>query len=416
MTKTVQDLLLQFVKISKDMPIYRRNVLLARVATVFKLTDEETRVQELCKYIEDQIASAACFDDIKEYLECLDADELKYVAYDYMPQPKGSAQASATLLSLQLQYFVATCPRARKPVAGQALSTCLVCNVTFPNEHCASCLQTIESKALEAFVAQQKSGGAETLPELAMAVAFCNIQLAFRSRPGYKPFPPDSAPLVRALLILEHQYFATPKHSQIALVLVQLHLYLGSAHRCGEIWHDLAVKRTIVDSLAPIFYDRLSTISPAILDSSEEAGYELVEPLRSHYSHSLKLRMPRRLIDAFEAGNYTGVLSIPRYMDDLREGCTRAMGLVEESRADRLLGEPCGELLHDTRYSKCVRDIRDLANQQVIFPTKRSSRRPSITGHFRRGNAMPRNLFTSASNSDRRLRYVGDDVMRLLIL
>jgi hypothetical protein len=112
----------------------------------------------------------------------------------------------------------------------------------------------------------------------------------------------------------------------------------------------LAVKRTIVDSLAPIFYDRLSTVSPIILDSSDGWGWELVETLRSHFSVSLKLKMPRKLIDAFESASYGSILDMPKYIENLRAGCTRAMSLVEEVRADRLLGEPCGEFLDDARF------------------------------------------------------------------
>jgi hypothetical protein len=349
-------------------------VLLARVSAAFTLetkTAEDMkdgqpsslRLRELLNFIQDQKLSAACFDDMKEFLEELDAAALKHVAYTYTTQlarPADDTLACARLdlLSLKTQYFLSTCQIGRVPIAGEKPSSkCLVCDVQFESESCIVCLSKISAAALSKYKSATRDfvdnpvGQNDILPELSLLIAFCNIQLAFRSRRGYiHSNPPLSQHLLRALFILEHQAFLTPKHSQISLILVQLHLLLGSAHGSREAWHGLAVKRTIVDSLAPIFYDRLSTVSPIILDSSDGWGWELVETLRSHFSVSLKLKMPRKLIDAFESASYGSILDMPKYIENLRAGCTRAMSLVEEVRADRLLGEPCGEFLEDARF------------------------------------------------------------------
>lgn len=351
-------------------------MILARVSAAFMLKTNDgddikdgqpssLRLRELVNYIQDQKTSAACFDDVKELLELLDVSGLKYMAYTYTPELAKTVKdpvlsARVNLLALKTQYLLSTCPIGRAPIAGEKPSSkCLVCDAQFASESCPVCLAKISSAALGAYksatkdFAENPAGQNELLPELSMVVAFCNIQLAFQSRSGYiHSSPPASQYLLRALFVLEHQAFLTPKHSQISLLLVQLHLLLGSAHRSREAWHGLAVKRTIVDSLAPIFYDRLSTIAPIILDSSDSWGWELIETLRSHFSVSLKLKMPRRLIDAFEAGSYGSILDMPKYIENLRSGCTRAMSLVEEVRADRLLGEPCGEFLNDPRFCK----------------------------------------------------------------
>lgn len=375
-TERVQKLLVKLAQYKGLKPIYKRNVILARVSAAFMLKTNDgddikdgqpssLRLRELVNYIQDQKTSAACFDDVKELLELLDVSGLKYMAYTYTPELAKTVKdpvlsARVNLLALKTQYLLSTCPIGRAPIAGEKPSSkCLVCDAQFASESCPVCLAKISSAALGAYksatkdFAENPAGQNELLPELSMVVAFCNIQLAFQSRSGYiHSSPPASQYLLRALFVLEHQAFLTPKHSQISLLLVQLHLLLGSAHRSREAWHGLAVKRTIVDSLAPIFYDRLSTIAPIILDSSDSWGWELIETLRSHFSVSLKLKMPRRLIDAFEAGSYGSILDMPKYIENLRSGCTRAMSLVEEVRADRLLGEPCGEFLNDPRFCK----------------------------------------------------------------
>ncbi|GAO19340.1 hypothetical protein UVI_02008700 [Ustilaginoidea virens] len=371
----LQRLLLKLAAAKSLKPIYKRNIHLARVAAAFLLVtnDEDDvidgrpaslRLQELLHYVDYHKLSAACFEDVKEFLELLDAEGLKHVAYVYTANlaeeaesPLGSARIK--VLSLKLQLFLTTCSTARTPVAGKdAASRCLTCGAKFEAESCIACLATTSSAALKTYVSAGKEfadNGAiqnEILPELAMIVALCSAKSAFPGRPGYAAATPaKSQHLLRALLMLEHQVFLTPKHGQTCLLLVQLHLLVGSAHRCREIWHELSVKRAIVDSLAPIFYDRLSTISPVILDSSDNWGWELVETLRSHYASNLRLKMPRRLIDAFEAGSYASIIDMSEFIQNLRSGCTRVMSLVEEARADRLLGEPSGEFLNDARYS-----------------------------------------------------------------
>lgn len=349
---------------SKDLrPIYRRNLLLARLSAAFSLglVDEEDlldgepssrRLRELMSFIGDQRSSPSCFDDIKGFVEKLDVSAAQFVAYRHVPDLADAAADTATtvrirLLSLKLQYLVATCPTSAVCVPGpKPSSRCAICDVSFGAAACPSCLSGIAQKALSLHALTRKEladdvvAENEMLPELALAAAFCNMKLAFSAdRPGLVPRAPSSTRhLVRALLILQRQLRCTPKHSPISLLLVQLHLALGSAHEARRVWDELAVKRTIVDSLAPLFYDRLSTIAPAVLSPSDIRGRQLTETLESHYAASLKLCMPRRLIDAFEAGNYRSIMDIPRYIDKLRGSCTRVMGVVEESRAERLLG------------------------------------------------------------------------------
>ncbi|KAF4970465.1 hypothetical protein FZEAL_10029 [Fusarium zealandicum] len=407
---TVQQLLLKFVKSPNLRPIYKRIIFLARVSAAFNLVsnDEDDiadgepasfRLKELINYIRDQSTSAACLDDVKTFVERLSPTALKYLAYDFSPKLAGEEEdelksARMRTLSFKLQYFAATCPFMYTTVPGEKpLRKCVASGVDVePGSH-GPCFETVAQAALEFYqsvaelASKHPSVEGEIKPELAIIIALCNIQLAFPSTDN--PNTPSSyAPLLRTILLLEHQLSLTPKHGIISLLLVQLHLLLGSSPRAREIWETLGVKRTIMDSLAPIFYDRLSTISPAVISPSDDKGWDLMELLDSHFSVSLKLRMPRRLIDAFESGSYSSVLDIPQYIENLRWSCTRAMSLVEETRTERLLGENFSEVFTDPRFNEVTDDTQLTETIDYgSFPSWDCSSRPPVYARLRVGPA-----------------------------
>ncbi|KAF7561402.1 hypothetical protein G7046_g2731 [Stylonectria norvegica] len=378
---SVQTLLLKFAKSPSLRPIYRRNVMLARVLAAFSLASNDgddlsegkptsLRLRELVNYVADQGASAACFDDIKSFAEKLSAEGLKHLAYDHTPRLADESDsqvksARVRTLALKLQYLAATCPFMYNNIPGEKpLRKCIITDEEFGLNSCSPSFSKIAQAGLELYRSLEDMApdhleiDAEIRPELAMLIALCNIQLAFAPSTNSPRKPSSLQPLFRALLVLEHQLSLATKHSVLSLFLVQLHLYLGSAPRSREVWETLGVKRTVMDSLGSLFYDRLSTVSPFMLAPTEKRGWHLVELLQTHYSVSLKLRMPRRLIDAFEAGSYGSVLSIPKYTDNLRWSCTRAMSLVEEVRTERLLGQQYVELFQDSRNTEVTDDTK----------------------------------------------------------
>jgi len=83
-----------------------------------------------------------------------------------------------------------------------------------------------------------------------------------------------------------------------------------------------------------------------------------MDALTSHFSYSLKLRMPRRLVDAFESASYSSVLEIPKYIQNLRSSATRVISLVEETRSERVLGAPTWELFSDPRFTEVSDDTQ----------------------------------------------------------
>lgn len=352
--KAVQELLVKVIKSTNIKPIYKRNLQLARVAAAFALgpVDEEEdlkndtpasrRCIELLQYVDVEAASPACFDDIKDWVEQLDASAMEYLAYNHLAASTSTddiAGVRKQVLALKLQYLISTTPLIKN-----SDSKARSLDSTF-NE-ALQLHQTVSSKKGDA-----KHG--ELSAELALLLVYCLLDMG-----DWQGGAPQSAEahrsLAQAVAILDHQLTITPEHSQVSLVLVQVHLLLGSAHEAYLIWEPLSVKRTILDSLGPMFYDRLSTISPSILSPSDRLGRQLVYSIKSHYENALKLRMPRRLIDAFEASSYGSVLKIPEYIDNLRSGTTRVMSLIEEARAGRLLADNSCDVSSDPRFRRSL--------------------------------------------------------------
>ncbi|KAK7421176.1 hypothetical protein QQX98_002305 [Neonectria punicea] len=407
--QTVQDLLLKFVKIPNLRPIYKRIILLARVSAACNLASNDgddlsdgepasIRLKELIHYVKDQGTGVACFDDIKGFVEKLSPPAIKHLAYEFTPQLAKEMEdklvsARIQTLALKLQYLSSTCSSMYVTIPGEKpLRKCIVSGSEVDSNSPGPCFVTVAQGALELYQSlaelapEHSAVEAEIKPELAILIALCNVQAAFPPSTDSSNTPVSLSPLLRATLLLEHQLPLTPKHGIISLLLVQLHLLLGAAPRAREIWETLGVKRTIMDSLGPIFYDRLSTISPAIISPNDNEGWELMELLHTHYSVSLKLRMPRRLIDAFESNSYGSVIDIPRYIEGLRWSCTRAMSLVEETRTERLLGHRFASVLQDDRFI----DVTDDAElNEVIdygsFPSWDCSSQPTVYSRLRVG-------------------------------
>lgn len=331
-------------------PIYRRNVLLARVLAAFVLNSTDAsdiadsqpssiRFKELLAYIDDQAESPACFDDVRLWVETLDVDAIQYLAIVHLAK-NGAGSPRKQLLALKFQHLLASSPYVASQ-QGDAIRSIFTSSMDL--------YKTIVASSKEPSMTDQ-----DITAELSVLMAFCLVGLA-STEPQHdiaQRTSDSSKLLLQALIILDRQLVITPKHSQVSLIAFQLHMLFGSSYEALEIWEPLAVKRTILDSLGPLFYDRVSTVSPSFASSEDNIGWDMISSIRGHYETSLKLRMPRRLIDAFQGGNYCSVMGVARYIEKLRYGCTRVISLVEEARGERLFGRTYGEIFDDPRYSK----------------------------------------------------------------
>lgn len=338
--------------------------MLARVWASFQLLESEgpdavesspasLRLRELVKYISNQASSPSCFEDVRLFAEQLDASGIDYLAHHHFPPPEESddlAELRKQVVALKFQTFAATCPQTYETISTTSEKRTSR-DTRFRNVFKATMNLHTHIGTLDSYASQSTK---DFQSDVALVAAFGLVELA-NQVPSSLPTGDAAQYLVQALLLLRQQLKSSPKHSQICLVLSQLHLRLGSAPEALAVWEVLAVKNTIMDSLAPLFYDRLSTVAPGLLSPLTDAGWQLNSSIRTHFQTSLKMRMPRRLIDAFQEGSYSSVLSVPAYIEELRVSCTRAMSLVESVRSERLLGVSETDLLSDPRFCKSHR-------------------------------------------------------------
>lgn len=410
-SKTVRELLMKLVQTPKLRPIYKKNLIMARVLAAFELSIDDdddsldgeqpnsTRLRELVRYIGNQNEYQACFDDVKVFIEQLDRTGIRYLLNSCIPHLHDSSvdeqhSHRLRLLGYKLKFFILTCPGSYTAVPGDELRfTCASCEAETEFQSCQKCFTVILQRSLDLYeiIAVESPDlltSSAMSTDLVILIASCCIKLASAN----PDLPCSSLPasgfryIIRGLLILERQLAFSPKNSQILLLLLQLHLLVGSAPRTTYLFEELAIKRTVMDSLAPLFYDRLTTVAPALLSPSDDMGYQLVDMLASHYQVSLKLRMPRRLTDALESDTYSSVLDIPRYITSLRHSCTRVMSLVEEIRSERMLGCPTWELLSHERFIEVTDDTKlKTVIDYGSFPSWDSASRVPIYARLRLG-------------------------------
>ncbi|KAK1985248.1 N-acetyltransferase B complex non catalytic subunit [Colletotrichum cereale] len=394
----VSDLVNRFLAQENVRSIYKRNIRLAKVEAAFQFsqhTSPEARsdtFEELCGYIDIECESPACFDDVRGFVERLPPLEIKELAYEYVTHladesKEAARSASVRALALKLQYLGLSTSKTIIRVSNEDPKKpnnwrCIVCATVNKAPVCTSCLQNLLESTLTLYStlinSSEISPSLDCIPEMAILAATCCIRLSgLHQRSALNPTSPmksdRSDRVLQAALLIENQLTRTPKHTRLTLVLVRIYLVLGCASRAREVWDTADVKRTIIDSLGPYFFDRLSSIAPTLVLAPNRPEKGLMSGLKAHYNTSLKLRMPRRLADAFEAESYTAILDIPSYIERLRSSCTLVMGYVEESRAARALGirndsifdEPAIEEITDDSVLNEVIDYGSVPNLET---------------------------------------------------
>ncbi|KAL2019351.1 hypothetical protein VTK56DRAFT_9731 [Thermocarpiscus australiensis] len=367
----VEALLRKFIEIKdKASEMYKKNLSLALLETTFRLPATtlnpnhdnlglSPRVVQIGLYLDQYFDRLSAFDDIKGYVAQLGFEEAKTFMEDVLPRivDENSDKARRIVLDAlqcKIRYLLTTCPQTLSPhqtgIDGQAKVKpfkCRLCGdpASLP---CERCLRKIIVDASSAY--KQITGDRELLdsiprldkdPRLDLALVMATSLLKLS---GLRPRTSDVSRtlwqdvdpglFLQAVLLLDAQLKETPHDNGIRLLLVQLYLILGCASYAYQLWVPLDVKRTIQDALSPLFFDRISGISPGLFQGTRS----LMEPLRAFYNNSLRDKSPLRIWDAFAAGSYTSILDITEYDAKLRRSCTLMMTLVEERRATRCFG------------------------------------------------------------------------------
>ncbi|KUI67022.1 N-terminal acetyltransferase B complex subunit MDM20 [Cytospora mali] len=362
-----QEVLQKFVSVQATAaPMYKKNIGLAILELTFKSPPSllpptldagrpSYRVIQLYLFIQQNLLQRSTFDDIKEYMAELTFDEAKSFIENFSKITSGKdsdeqKQIVARVLEIKTRYFLTTCPYTQEYVAVTAEAEepqlkCKFCSATAPRT-CHSCLEGITSMALTAYQDLDKTPGnlkgldKDPRVDLALVAATALLKLSgLRQRPSPAKLSPlnnvDVSRLLQAIVVLGSQISKTPNEIPIRLLLVQLYRLLGCASLAYQTWAPMEVKRTIQDSLSPLFFDRISSISPGLF---QQGRSPLTEPLRSYYAGCLRNQSPVKIWDAFTAGSYTSILDMAEYSDQLRRSCTLIMTVVEERRATRANG------------------------------------------------------------------------------
>lgn len=254
------------------------------------------------------------------------------------------------VLEVKFRYLLTTCPLTLEHIvvvgeAGEPQLQCNFCSSSTP-KNCNVCLESVASAALSAYKDIDKNPEAlkgldkDPRSDLALVATSALLKLSgLRQTQITTKLSPlsnvDVSRLLQATIILSTQASRAPDEIPLRLLLVQIYLLLGCASLAHETWLPMDVKRTIQDALSPLFFDRLSSISPGLF---HEGRRPLTEPLSSYYRGCLREDSPVKIWDAFGAGSYTSILDMAEYWDRLRRSCTLIMTVVEDRRALRAFG------------------------------------------------------------------------------
>ncbi|KAK1830396.1 N-alpha-acetyltransferase 25, NatB auxiliary subunit [Podospora conica] len=437
----VQAILKQYFAIdTKTAAMYKKNLSLALLETTFQLaggsqTSDDgpkgmtPRVIQIGLFLQKYFDKLSAFEDVKGYVADLSFEEAKTLMEEVLPNlldGKSDKPKQFTLKAFvsKLRYLLTTCPQtlSRHPsvVDGKEQSDpyqCRFCS-QLTSLPCRHCLKDIVTEAASTYkqisndkqlIAAIPSLDKDPRLDLAMVIGTAILKLAgLRTKDHSLTRLPmrgvDAGLLLQATLVLDTQLKETPRENGLRLLLVQLHLLLGSASIAYQLWIPMDVKRTIQDALSPLFFDRISTLSPGLFHGSRP----LMEPLRVYYRHTLRDECPLKIWDAFQSGSYTSILGMNEYDSTLRRSCTLMMSMVEESRATRAFGGKVDVEIADQQLAWKITDDTTLVHQTDYgsFTNLESHHGPPIQDFVRLGPGL--------SNERSHLSFLAEQLHDLL--
>lgn len=374
---TVQSLLTRFITATapKLPQMYTKNVGLALLQTTFGLppallpepTEKQSslQVEQLLAFIEANLDKASLFNDVRSFVERLSFAQAQDLLNRLTEMASSTNATLRKVLLFKLRYLLATCPETRCPrsilynqteaEADEALLrgdggpslfelACKVCRNAAPETYgCTHCLQALATGSLQLhrtlsddsdFLAAMPKMDKDPRIDLVLVAASSLLRLA-----GDDGASINAKPLLQAALVLDTQQRQTPDDIPLRLLLVRVFLRLGCGSHAQQLWQPLGVKRSILDALGPLFYDRLSTVAPGLFaGASTPKKPLLMEPLKQYFATVLRHPSAVRIWDAFASGSYSSILDMAAYQVRLQRSCTRVMTVVEERRAARALG------------------------------------------------------------------------------
>jgi N-terminal acetyltransferase B complex non-catalytic subunit len=273
-------------------------------------------------------------------------------------------------LRLRFRYTFNTSPRSLTGVAGTRELECNFCSSVLKNGSCNACLESIAKSAVWVYSQGIKNDqlrsdvaneDVDPFSDMAIIGATCLLRLAGlnstweSSRSSFLQGA-NLKLVLQAIAWLNAQYSNMPVKTQsIPVLLTKLYILIGCISHAQLIWDTLGVKNVTLDSLGPLFSDRLSSIAPGMWAQGRKT------PMRSytrHFGDSITRSIPNSTRSALELGNYTSVLGMLKFQDQLKRSCTMVMAVVEDRRGTRAVG------------GKVALEVKDdpLLRKSVKFP------------------------------------------------
>ncbi|OTB06218.1 hypothetical protein M426DRAFT_318967 [Hypoxylon sp. CI-4A] len=349
-------------------------------------TDERpSKSLHLADYIVDHYDNPLCLTKSMELIKGLTPLETGRLAmflyYGGIESPEAFERVALISLHLKLRYTLASTNSMR----------CHFCYDAMPGNHCVPCLRSIASQALSTYKSGiqdaslveniQRNLNVNPLSDLAVVGAISLLRLAGLN----KSLPEGTSPLHFA----DHQSFlqavvwldsclhtSPPKNNAHGIILTKLYLLLGCVSKAKGIWDRFDVKNALLDSLALLYVDRLSTIAPGLFMGS--AYNTPISPIIVHFSRALQSTAPNRIKDALDMGAYTSVLDMVRYAEKQFRSCTLAFAVIERRRGARVKGgRPEASfnehpLARNLKITHSLEDTTDYASFADILPGETS--------------------------------------------
>jgi N-terminal acetyltransferase B complex non-catalytic subunit len=254
-------------------------------------------------------------------------------------------------LRLRFRYLFTTSTKWIKLVGGTNQLQCSFCSTAFGESHCKKCLEDVAKSCAWNFnsgfgdkelLNQVNNEDVDPFADLAIVGTMCLLKLAGLSAAWDAPesFSLQSVDLkllLQAIAWLDAQFTNAPrKTASVPLLLTKLYLLIGCVTHAEMIWDTLGVKNITLDSLGPLYHDRLSSLAPGMwgLRNIDNPIYGYTK----HYMDSIYRSIPSTTRSALELGNYNSVIGMLKLQDRLRHSCTMVMAVVEDRRGTRAVG------------------------------------------------------------------------------
>ncbi|KAH7027550.1 N-acetyltransferase B complex non catalytic subunit-domain-containing protein [Microdochium trichocladiopsis] len=335
---------------------------------------ENTRLLALATYVINNYRSPSVYDETQAFIEMLspaEAKQFRTILATNLEQDDVFKRFVTTALRLRVQFTIATHVAAICSACGTELSC---------QEYCAKCLRQIAITALQQYkVAMSNSELRDNvLPKTPVdpisdfaVIGACALLKLGDAGDGTRPGAPGISALadadvqlvLQAIVLLEAYFAALPKNDALRMMLVKLYLLIGCVSRAKTLWDSFGVKNAILDSLAPLFYDRLSTFAPHFFASTSASGGgnpTSMSPLVSYFDTALRRTYPRGLKDALDYDSYSSIAGLYGFYEKLKTSCSMVMVRTEARR---------GRRFNQLRNPHCIDDdplIRNLSTRHKL--------------------------------------------------